>query len=397
MRAWFFTEMAYPYLPDESEYESIRVSLPSRLYDPQLGADLYNRYLDDWLAADALGLDIMTNEHHQTATCLDVAAPLTMAILARQTKQARLLILGNPIANRRDPVRVAEEMAMVDNISYGRLECGFVRGVPYEAAPANVSAVRGSERLWEAHDLILKAWTTHDGPFNWEGAHFRYRQVNVWPRPYQQPHPPIWITGGSPASARRIADHGHVVATFLSSFGAKDLFGAYRDRVAERARERGGDAPPVNLDRFAYAALVYVGDTDEAGYAGARQVQWYLQTNKVAPQFANPPGYTSLDAAVQAMKRDAGGVGPPIGFSPRTASLEELIERGIVFAGNPDTVFAQITRFYDRIGGFGHLLMMAQGGWLSHEDTVAGLKRFATEVYPRLKELTDPVEAGAVR
>jgi alkanesulfonate monooxygenase SsuD/methylene tetrahydromethanopterin reductase-like flavin-dependent oxidoreductase (luciferase family) len=338
----------------------------------------------------------MLNEHHQTATCVDPAAPLMLAALARQSKKARLLILGNPIANRRDPVRVAEEMAMVDNISYGRLECGFVRGVPYEAAPANISAVRGSERLWEAHDLILKSWTTHDGPFNWEGAHFRYRQVNVWPRPYQQPHPPIWITGGNPASARRIADHGHVVATFLSGFGAKDLFDAYRDRVAERARERGLDASPVSLDRFAYAALVYVGDTDEAGYAGARQVQWYLQTNKAAPQFANPPGYTSLDAAVQAMRREAGRAGAA-GFNPRTASLEELIERGIVFAGNPETVYSQVQRFYDRIGGFGHLLMMAQGGLLSHEATVAGLKLFAAEVYPRLKELAIPVEVSAVR
>jgi alkanesulfonate monooxygenase SsuD/methylene tetrahydromethanopterin reductase-like flavin-dependent oxidoreductase (luciferase family) len=397
MKAWFFSEMPYPYLPDEREYESIRVSLPSSTYDPKLGAALYNRYIDDWVAADALGLEIMTNEHHQTATCLDVAAPLTMAILARETKRARLLILGNPIANRRDPVRVAEEMAMVDNLSYGRLECGFVRGVPYEVAPANVSPVRQAERLWEAHDLIRKAWTTHDGPFNWEGKHFRYRQVNVWPRPYQQPHPPIWITGGSPASARRIADHGYVVATFLSSFGAKDLFDAYRDRLAERARECGVEAPPVSLDRFAYAALVYVGETDEAGYAGARQVQWYLQTNKAAPQFANPPGYATVAANVQAMRRAAGGAVAQTGFNPRTASLEELIDRGIVFAGNPDTVFDQIKRFYDRIGGFGHLLMMAQGGWLSHEATVAGLKRFAAEVYPRLQELTSPIEAGAAR
>ena len=86
MKAWFFSEMPYPHLPDESEYESIRVSLPSRIYDPRIGAALYNRYLDDWVAADELGLEIMTNEHHQTATCLNAAAPLTMAILALRSR-----------------------------------------------------------------------------------------------------------------------------------------------------------------------------------------------------------------------------------------------------------------------------------------------------------------------
>ena len=128
-------------------------------------------------------------------------------------------MLGNPIANRRDPVRVAEEMAMVDNYSRGRLEVGFVRGVPYEIS-ARQQPVRSacSERFWEAHDLILKAWTTHDGPFNWEGRYFHHRQVNIWPRPYQQPHPPVWITALSPGSVPAVAENGHVVATFLTGF-----------------------------------------------------------------------------------------------------------------------------------------------------------------------------------
>ncbi len=82
---------------------------------------------------------------------------------------------------------------MIDNYSQGRLEVGFVRGVPYEISAANASPVRTMDRLWEAHDLIVKAWTTHDAPFNWEGRYFNHRQVNVWPRPYQEPHPPVWI------------------------------------------------------------------------------------------------------------------------------------------------------------------------------------------------------------
>jgi alkanesulfonate monooxygenase SsuD/methylene tetrahydromethanopterin reductase-like flavin-dependent oxidoreductase (luciferase family) len=132
MRAWHFSENAYPYLPPADTYPSIRVTLPNRIYHPAKGSDLYHRYIDEWLIAEDEGVDIMLNERHQTATCVDPAAPLVLAILARLSTKARLLILGNPIANRRQPVRVAEEMAMIDVISKGRLEAGFVRGVPYE-------------------------------------------------------------------------------------------------------------------------------------------------------------------------------------------------------------------------------------------------------------------------
>ena len=169
MRAWHFSENAYPYLPPADDYESIRVSLPNRLYDPRKGAALYDRYIEEWLVAEDEGMEIMLNEHHQTATCVDPAAPLVLAALARLTTKARLLILGNPVANRRQPVRIAEEMAMVDILSKGRLECGFVRGVPYEVLPANSNPVRMNERQWEAMDLIVKAWTTHDGPASHEG------------------------------------------------------------------------------------------------------------------------------------------------------------------------------------------------------------------------------------
>ena len=107
MRAWFFTEDAYPYLPDQDSYESIRVTLPNKHFDPSTGADLYNMYLDMWCAADEMGLNIMNNEHHQTATCMVPAAPIMLGILARETKNARLLILGNPVSNRSQPDRVA--------------------------------------------------------------------------------------------------------------------------------------------------------------------------------------------------------------------------------------------------------------------------------------------------
>jgi alkanesulfonate monooxygenase SsuD/methylene tetrahydromethanopterin reductase-like flavin-dependent oxidoreductase (luciferase family) len=374
MRTWYFSENAYPYLPDKETYPSIRVSLPNSNYDPKIGAELYHRYLDEWQTAEGLGLDLMLNEHHATATNLNPSAAIVLGALTRITSTARILILGNPIGNRRDPIRVAEEMAMADNYSRGRLEVGFVRGVPYEILPANSNPVRTADRLWEAHDLILKAWTTHDGPFNWEGRYFNYRHVNVWPRPYQQPRPPVWITATSTAQVGKVADHGHVAATFLTGYDAtKAIFDTYRD-----ARKANGQ--PMHEDRLAYAALVYTGDTDEAGFAGASKLLWYLTANKVAPQFKNPPGYASLKTAAALLR------GAPTAFD-RSSTLEQLIETGIVFAGSPDTVYKQIARHHKAVGGYGHLLMMGQAGFLEHDETVSGMTNFAREVYPRLKEL----------
>jgi alkanesulfonate monooxygenase SsuD/methylene tetrahydromethanopterin reductase-like flavin-dependent oxidoreductase (luciferase family) len=373
MRTWYFSENAYPYLPDD--IDNLRVTIPSRLYDPEIGAGLYSRYFDEWQLADAEGLDLMVNEHHQTAINLNPAGPLVMAVLARTTRQARLLLLGNPIANRKDPVRVAEEMAMIDNYSRGRLEVGFVRGVPYEISAANANPMRTAERMWEAHDLILKAWTTSDGPFNWEGTYFQHRQVNIWPRPYQQPRPPVWITSLTPSSTTQIAERGHATATFLSGIGpTKRVFDAYRQRRAELGL-------PMAEDRLSYSGIVHVGDTDEAGFAGARKIMWVITHNRAAPQFRMPPGYAPAPAMVQALR----GRGEKLyGTTP---TLETLIEQGIAFAGNPDTVYRQIERHYNLVGGYGNLLMLGQSGLLEHEETESGIRLFAREVYPRLREL----------
>jgi alkanesulfonate monooxygenase SsuD/methylene tetrahydromethanopterin reductase-like flavin-dependent oxidoreductase (luciferase family) len=377
VRAWYFSENAYPYLPDPSTFESVRVTLPNAVFDPKVGAELYHRYLDEWQQAEDVGLDLMLNEHHQTPTNLNPSAAVVLGALSRITTKARILVLGNPIGNRRDPVRVAEEMAMVDNYSRGRLEVGFVRGVPYELSPANSNPVRTADRLWEAHDLILKAWTTHDGPFNWEGRYFNYRQVNIWPRPYQQPRPPVWVTASTPAQVTKIAENGHVAATFLTGYDAsKAIFDTYRKQRADAGQ-------PMHEDRLAYAALVYTGETDEAGFAGARKLMWYLSANKVAPQFKNPPGYASIKTAVNLLR------GASTAFD-RKSSLEQCIEMGMVFAGSPDSVYRQIAKHHAHVGGYGHLLMMGQAGFLEHDETVRGMKLFSREVYPRLKELLVP-------
>ena len=379
MQAWHFSESAYPYLPPAESYPSIRVSLASKNYDPKKGAALWDRYLQEWQIAEEEGMDIMLNEHHQTATCVDPAAPMVLAALARLTTKARLLILGNPIANRRQPVRVAEEMALCDVLSHGRVEAGFVRGVPYEISPANSNPVRMNERFWEALDLIVKTWTSHDGPFSHEGRFFHHRNINVWPRVYQNPHPPVWVSTTSASGAAEVGAKGFIQATFLTGYDAtRKIYESYR--AAWRKAGRGVDVPN---DRLAYAALVYVGETEQEALEGAEKLLWYVTANKVAPQYANPPGYVPVAANV-AMQR---GASHPLSQFSKNASVEAAIRSGFMFAGTPDQVYEQIKRHYEYVGGYGHLLIMGQAGFLEHDDTVKGIRNFAREVYPRLKEM----------
>ncbi|MBT6273434.1 MAG: LLM class flavin-dependent oxidoreductase [Chromatiales bacterium] len=324
----------------------------------------------------------MVNEHHTTATCTTAVCTIPMAILARETKKARLLCLGMPIANRRDAVRVAEEYAMLDVISRGRVEMGLVKGSPFEITPANSNPATLAERFWEAHDLIIKALTTHDGPFNWEGEHFHYRQVNVWPRCYQAPHPPVWMTVSSINSARDVAARGYVVASLNTGYAKTPaIYDAYRTE----AKLHGNG---VSGDRFAYLAIVGVGKTAEEGRRRAHAILDYSRTTpRVESQFWIPPGYVPPNVAGQALKHGAPRTIPLRDGTPavmQTASVDDFVDAGIAFAGTPDMVYDQIAEFYEHVGGFGHLLMMGQGGYLNHEDTVENLTLFSQEVAPRL-------------
>jgi alkanesulfonate monooxygenase SsuD/methylene tetrahydromethanopterin reductase-like flavin-dependent oxidoreductase (luciferase family) len=254
---------------------------------------------------------------------------------------------------------------------------GFVRGVPFEIAPANSNPVYMSERHWEALDLIVKAWTSHDGPFSHEGRFYHSRRVNIWPRPYQDPHPPVWVSTTTPSGAARVGGRGYVQATFLTGFRATPaVFEGYRN--GWRAEGRGGDVP---VDRLAYAAFVYVGASEAEARQNAEMLLWHIAINKIAPQFVYPPGYVSAETHARMMRAGASG-----STFPRVTSVDQAIELGIMFAGTPDQVHGQIANFYRKVGGFGHLLVIGQSGFLDHEATVRGIKLLGREVYPRLQQ-----------
>src|ERR1700684_4304264 len=231
MDAYWQCEIPYPFVPDEvlDATDSVRASLPNRYCDPKVAARLFEETLDEYLLCDELGLNITSSEHHAGINCLYGASPVVLGIVARQTKNIRLLSMGTLITVRNDPVRAAEEYATADVISRGRLEIGFVKSGGTEMASGNANPIGIVERFWEAIDLIVKTLTSHEGPFSWEGKHFTHRHVNIWPPCWQRPHPPLWAATGDPGTSAELGRRGMVNALVLRGPEAsKRAFDAYK-------------------------------------------------------------------------------------------------------------------------------------------------------------------------
>ena len=298
MEAWYHNENPYPFVPQDvlDRADSVRASLPNKYCDPQVAADLFEETFDEFMLCDEQGINVVAIEHHAGINSLFGANPLVLGILARQIRKVRILSMGTLISLRPDPVRIAEEYATADVISRGRLDIGFVKSGASEMASNNANPVTNIERYWEAIDLVTKALTFQEGPFSWEGKHYTHRHVNVWPRPWQQPHPPLWAATGDPETASEVGRRGMVnVLVLRGKEGTKRAWAAYR-----QARVEAG-LPKVMTDHFAYAALVYVGETHDKGVEIGSKLLWFLNTSlKMAPQYAQfLPGATPPHFAPQ--------------------------------------------------------------------------------------------------
>jgi alkanesulfonate monooxygenase SsuD/methylene tetrahydromethanopterin reductase-like flavin-dependent oxidoreductase (luciferase family) len=175
--------------PDEDEFATTFVTYSNHQFDPEIGAELYQRWNREVLLAEELGFDgVAVNEHHQTVFSMMPAASVRAAYIAAMTKRVKILCAGIPI-NLSWPSRVAEEYAMLDLMSGGRMEYGIPlgTGMEYWANAGQINPTTARARFREALEVILQTWT-EKGPTRYDGDFYSYRHLNVWPRPLQQPH-----------------------------------------------------------------------------------------------------------------------------------------------------------------------------------------------------------------
>jgi len=385
---FFFTEMGYTAYPqDEAKklgYNNLM--FPNQYFSPEKAHELYSMYFDELQYCTEAGFDgIMINEHHNNPLCMMPSINVIGSALAKTTKKGKIVFLGNVLPIHENPLRVAEEIAMIDCMSGGRVICGFVRGLGQESMATNTNPVYNRERFDEAHNLIIKAWTT-PGPFRWEGKHYQFRVVNPWVMPMQKPHPPIWIPGVvSPESVIWAARHRY---PYVALAPPLDLISEIYDLYDKIAEEEG--YTPTSENR-GYAVRINVADSDEKAYEEGKNFYWQLGTSfGVAPRhWQAPPGYITRTAAQSGRqtRRDATRNITPDNVTPGGPSLdyEEAHATHQIVTGNPDTVIKKLKRIIDVVDP-AYLVLWGREGPMSHEVAMRCIDLLSQEVIPAIKE-----------
>src|SRR4051812_6639395 len=265
MKLMWFHLMPYTELPDDfrEKNPSVWVDIHSSLFDPRRAHHMYNDFMDELEFAAECGFDaICVNEHHNNGYGLMPSPNLIASVLANRTSKVAITVLGNSVALYNPPVRVAEEMAMLDLFSRGRLIAGFPVGTSMDTCysySVNPSQLR--PKYYEGVELIRRAWTATE-PFAFNGEFNKLRYVNPVQRPYQRPHPPIWIPGGGSVETWDYCAENDFVYGALTYYGEKmvrETVGGYWTRV----EAHGKDYTP---NRLAVTQFVGVGDTDAEAY-----------------------------------------------------------------------------------------------------------------------------------
>jgi alkanesulfonate monooxygenase SsuD/methylene tetrahydromethanopterin reductase-like flavin-dependent oxidoreductase (luciferase family) len=373
MRFFSFHLAPYPALPKDYEGPAW-VTCPNELYDANVGSQVYNRYLDELIYAEDLGFDgVCVNEHHQNAYGLMPSPNLMAAILARQTKRVKIAVVGNALPLYDPPTRVAEEFAMIDNISRGRLIAGFVVGGGPEYYSFSINPAYAREKFQEAHDIIMKAWT-EPGPQEYIGKHYKLRFLNTWPTTYQKPHPEVWIPGaGSLETMDFVAKHRY--AYMGIPYFHIDVFDRSFRMFREACEREGYTYDPKQAG---WLTPIYVAETDEQARAQYEEHFWYFVKRLLPGINVSPPGYTSLRSMENILK----GAGK---WVAGIKTWEEVVEGEYAIVGSPKTVLEKLEKNLARLGT-GNLLGLFQLGTLPEDLTRRNLELFAREVMPGLRE-----------
>ncbi|HET6810285.1 MAG TPA: LLM class flavin-dependent oxidoreductase [Acidimicrobiales bacterium] len=373
MRFFSFHLMPYPALPKDYDGPAW-VTCPNAFFDPAVGSQIYNRYIDELVSAEDLGFDgVCVNEHHQNAYGIMPSPNLIASILARLTSRVRIAVVGNALPLYDPPTRVAEEFAMIDNISGGRLIAGFVVGGGPEYYSFSINPAHARERFQEAHDVIMKAWT-EDGPTEFIGNHYRLRFVNTWPKPVQKPHPEVWIPGAGSLETMEFVARHHYAYMGIPYFHI-DVFDRQFRLFREACEKEGYTYDPVQAG---WLTPIYVAETDEQARREFEDHWWYFVKRLLPGIDIQPPGYTTLRSIQNIMK----GRGT---FALNLDTWEQTVEGQYAIVGSPETVYEQLEANLTRLGT-GNLLGLFQLGTLPADATRRNLELFAREVMPRLRK-----------
>lgn len=390
MKVSLFQQAPYRHLPlgFEKRHDSVVTTPYWDLVQPGLMQQDLNAFIAELMLGARLGFDgVAVTEHSQSSYDVVPNPNLIASILAYMTELEKLevaiAVIGRSLGKSREPLRIAEEYAMLDQISGGRLIAGFPIGLSYDANQnAGIPPIDTRDRYYEGRALVEKAWAAKE-PFAWNGRFSKYPSVNLWPRPVQQPSPPRWVPGvGNPRTMQGVIERDDVY-TYLSWFGPRLTGRRIFDRYWEIAQKLGKD---INPHRLAFLQVVLVADTDaeaERLYRDHLETHFRTSLGSIPPTGLGLPGYIERPG-VEGLIRDPGDFG--LAMRMRDITYAELVDARVAIVGSPDTVRQQIREFA-REFRVGNLLVMTQVGSMPHELTEHNIRLFAREVLPHLQTI----------
>jgi alkanesulfonate monooxygenase SsuD/methylene tetrahydromethanopterin reductase-like flavin-dependent oxidoreductase (luciferase family) len=338
-------------------------------FDPALARQVYDEHLEEWVEAERLAFDgVFLTEHHFTAYNLMPSPNVMLGALAARTSEIRLGIMINVVPFHQ-PVRLAEEGAMLDVLSGGRLEFGVGRGIDFqEVQKLRMEFDELRPRFEEGVEVILKAWTSER--FSHEGTYHSIGESSIYPRPIQQPHPPVWVAAESPATIEWTAARGFAMATI---FLPTPLVREKKEFYLEAAERSGQD---VGAGHFMLVRNAYVAPTDEEAVDDAEPALTHMLI--LFKDAAVPPDLSLLPDSY-AFHREAFR-----SFEEPPDSFDDVVGAGLVLCGSPQTVRRQLQEQIDAVGLRQVCLLFAFGN-LPHDKVMRSMRLFATEVIPGLK------------
>jgi alkanesulfonate monooxygenase SsuD/methylene tetrahydromethanopterin reductase-like flavin-dependent oxidoreductase (luciferase family) len=336
--------------------------VPPAAYDPATGAEALRGMVERVQFLEQLGFDwVSVSEHHYSPRILTPSPVVSAAWLAARVHQIKIALLG-PIVPTSNPIRVAEELAMLDTLAPGRIVVGLLRGTTNEYLSYDLNPAEARERTDEGMELILKAWAEPQ-PFGWQGRYFHYRTVSIWPRP-QQPPPPTYVLGTS-AEAGAFAARNH--CGLGVSYGTFDSMGQATAYYRQQCAQYGWAPGP---DDIVYRANMILGETDEAAEDALNR------RDKQAP-FPVRAGLRDALLRADTTRNIAG--------EKRPANVGGVLP--ISFCGGPDRVVEQIRRCRDTIGAGVLDLSLQDPGAGDTDAMMDGLDLFGRKVLPRIRDI----------
>jgi len=367
MKASYFGCMGY----SERHKFPANWPVPPSYHDPKISMQSYQEGIEECEFAEEIGFDwVSVSEHHYSGNRTTPNPAVMAATLAQRCKRVRIALLGQllPLNN---PVRAAEEIGMLDNLTGGRMVVAFMRGTLSEDQVYSVNPAEGRDRLIEGMDLVLKALTERQ-PFSWEGRYYQYRTVSVWPRPVQQPFPPTIVATRSEDTVQYAAANRLGLGI---SYDRVDDVARVTERYNRWCQEAGWQPTP---DQIVYRGSILLAETN-------RQAGQWLERLKAGLRERGTAIRPSVSRAVQAARAgqefDPGKV-----FASSTQRDGVRDARGLVsFIGGPDTIVKQLKAFHDQCGTGVVDLAFQQPG-IDHSEVMKEIELFGREVLPRIKE-----------